>query len=1111
MADKPPIAPKPRNAPVPRPRKKGPPPLRPVPYHKHKEHKEYEVLTFKSNHPINKSTEKPPPPQPLEKPPRRYSAKGEPSEDFYKPKSKEQNPIQYTVPSVPGRQLKDSDQGSMFVSRPRLNTPIVPTVPPQHVLSNGATQDEIDTSSVDPARFPQAIADKNADEVLNGVNDGPLYREPYDHVQIEREEIEAYAIVSPTRKAALPEPRPRLITPLSPPPVSPKPTSTLKDQSTSISPTSTSGSEVPLESYDHVPNIEDEEVDGYSIVPPILKRTSMERMRRSKSPSPSPHLSSAPPFPPQPAGPTEYSVTVHSTSPGLPLSPSPTPRSNRSVDVMNSDEYSLLDRPDHGKSSPQVPSPSISGVYSPLEVEAPVVPLAGNPTQEAGYSHLETSAPNDGEYEVVTPEPLRKFKIGQEDLFSIQPTQHPKVKARKASQKIKDGSVQLQSARDRSDLISYNSSDKILPDSPLTPKESASKPLPLPRPRRPPTSPETTSEDVWSREPVATIAHVTSERSTDAHGFSRTVTGVPDQLLEQAAYETLNTFSPEPDTYIDSSFDDDDDDSEVVEVVRTVLSPKVELDIDHIIRIRSALDNADGNTVQGTSDLREKKRYENQVIVDVVAQENQSKGDSSQLEYGDALSSPDMFTVPQHAVPGPLGYCAIEVLPSIEPPPDMFTVPQHAVPGPLGYCAIEVLSSIEPPPDSDAVGARVVKGDMVEVHHLSYPNAEGYCDLGGSGTSPTNGDSDSNSPRVDVRGYCDIDVGIAPALWSVSGGQSKETEQGVRTDAQESNDVNDESFAHTYDVIQMTTKRTISEPPKTKPKPKKDTDRSPRNFSHTVCESEGDDKRLPNSSSKKMPLDVPGKVPKKGLNPPRRRAPPPPTVARSSDDSLVGSPKKDLPDKVITGGIATLPRGQSLTTSSKATKVFPSSPKRAFSSDSQWSKQPVKLLSVKKLAENDTSALSPPASPKADFPSPGTKKKSTNFLNMFKTSNNNAESSPSGPPNLVKKRWRKKSLREKGHHESPGQGQQMLATDKTKSLPATGRIVQKPLVLPSLDPLEDDDESGIYSTIAVANKKPPLPPAASSAHPPKNTVSLLFSGLICRALLLRILYLISNV
>ena len=1067
MADKPPIAPKPgnlKNAPVPKPRKKGPPPLKPVPYLKHKEHKQYEVMTFKSNHPIKTSTEKPPPPQPLEKPPRRYSAKGEPSAEFYKPKSKEKNPIQYTVPSVPGRLLKDSDQGSMIANRPRLNTPIVPTEPPQHVLSNGSTLDKIDTSSVEPARPPQDITDENANGAVNGVHgdiDGPLYREAYDHVQVEREEIEAYAIVSPTRKAALPEPRPRLATPLSPPSISPKPTSTIKDQNTwsSISPTSTSGSEVPQET-----TTENEAVDGYSIVPPIVKRHSSERMKRSQSPSPSPHLSSAPPFPPQPTGPNEYSVTVHSTSPAPPLSPSPVPRSNQTVDTVNADEYSLLDRPDHSNPSPQAPSPSVSKDYSPLEVEDAVVPLAGNPTQQGGYSRLQTSVPND-EYEVVTPEPLRKFKTGQDDLSCpvevVQVHQHPKAKARRASQKIKDGSVQLQSARDRSELISYNSADKLLPDSPLTHKESANKSLPLPKLRRPRTSPETTSDNLLSCEPVATDAHATTEHSTGADGYSHSV---PDQMLEQAGYETFNTFSPEPDMYIDSSFDDDDD-SEAIEDVRTVQSPKVELDIDHIVRIRSALDNAD--TAQDMSELRKKKRYENQMVIDSVAQEYESKGESSQPEYVDpnvALSSPDMFTVPQHAVPGPLGYCAIDVCSSVQPSPE----------------------------SSDIVGAGVVKGDKVEVHHHSYPNAEGYCDLGVSGTSPsTNGDLGSDLSRVDEQGYSDI-VGIAPAMTKVSDGLKKETEQDVGTDAKESSNVGDESFTHTYDVISVPTpktRRTIPEPPKTKPKPKKDTGGSPP--SNTVCDLEGDDKHVPSSSSKKMPLDVPGKLPRKPLNAPRRRAPPPPPLSRSRDDSLVGSPKKNLPDNKVTGAIATLPRGQSLTTSLKTTKSSLPSPKRAFSSDFQSSKQPVKSLSVKQLAENELIAPSPPASPRADFPSPSTKKRTINIFSKLRTHSNNsaAEMSPSGSPNFGKKKWRKKSLREKGHHEAPGKP--MSAADKTKSLPATGRILQKPLVLPSLDPFEDDDESGIYSTITETKKKPPLlPPAASPAHFHRTTVSL---------------------
>ena len=138
MADKPPLAPKlPVNKPpVPMPRKKGPPPMKPVPYRKHKEYKEHDVSTFKSNYPIQLSANKPTPPVPAEKPPRRYSAKGEPSSEFHRPTKVIEEPIQYGIPSIP------VDKGATISSRPRLNTPYVPPEPTELALSNDSISKE---------------------------------------------------------------------------------------------------------------------------------------------------------------------------------------------------------------------------------------------------------------------------------------------------------------------------------------------------------------------------------------------------------------------------------------------------------------------------------------------------------------------------------------------------------------------------------------------------------------------------------------------------------------------------------------------------------------------------------------------------------------------------------------------------------------------------------------------------------------------------------------------------------------------------------------------------------------------------------------------------------
>lgn len=270
-----------------------------------------------------------------------------------------------------------------------------------------------------------------------------------------------------------------------------------------------------------------------------------------------------------------------------------------------------------------------------------------------------------------------------------------------------------------------------------------------------------------------------------------------------------------------------------------VSSPKIELDIDHITRVGSALVDYDlenmsealydnqmvVNTVSlsGDTSPEQQKRasrtsYENQVVVDAVEQgDSQNGAADSTMEGGGALVTTGGDSRQGNMEPtlhrdsqggemevGEYGDDD-QVMESANgdddactklTPSDIFTVPQHAVPGHLGYCDIDVSHAAKSvssehqqvPPialarsqqvDGGGEGGREGQGDdsgtfVVQPH--TYPDAQGYCDIevqenpshSTEATQPgkgeRGGDDDSGTfviqPHAlpDSQGYCDIEI-----------------------------------------------------------------------------------------------------------------------------------------------------------------------------------------------------------------------------------------------------------------------------------------------------------------------------------------------------------------
>ena len=877
MADKPPLAPKPpgSTAPIPKPRKKGPPPNKPVPYHKHREHREQDVSTFKSNHPIQQSVTKPPPPQVAEKPPRRYSTKGEPSSEFYKPKRVEQAPIQYGIPSVPS-QLQN--KGATIDSRPRLDTPLHPPEPPAQVLSNGSEVKEASGLGTNSSVS----------------HDTGLYSQAYDQVENGDQDVEdGYAVVSPTRAAARPpKPVPQSVIPQTPPsktppPLSPRPPpSPLAEQAQSptrkaepVPPTRKAEPVPPTRKVEPMPPTRKAEpvpptrkvepvplarkvtpttqlegsLEGCDVVSPTERVEPVPPARKAEPVSPKRKVESVPPVQKVeplrkvspasiPASPNEYNVTVHATSP-----------------KPGQEGYSQFNRPGSASNSPSFsPALQLSLEYSAIDVTPVLPPPAGNPTQQAGYGQLQSAvsvtsaeseeAQRNGEYELIGTRPFR----------SIPDEQMPKVKARNASQKVKSGNVQLQSARDRSEFTTYGEDL-----APAEPKTHSEKPVPPSKPARPPLTYER-PEAVRTPEPV-------TERAT---------THLSNEELERAGYETVDTLGPMP------SDDETAELENVDEEKHFPISPKVEVDIDHIRKMHLALNNQDSKDIQP-----QESSFEDMATNDVTSQQStEPTSHTEDPEAGLVLHSPDMFIVPQHAVPGPRGYCEVDVLSSDQ---------QRSLGG-----------------EEETVGAGVVEGDSITVHHHSYPNAEGYCDLTANTTNPPA----SVGATGDGALYSDVgERSVATKKESVGTAEAGATPQ--EPNAQRYDDIS--SSQHTYEIVPESsasaTPNLKQTAPAVKPKPRKesvDTETPPMEDTTTTSGS-------PKRSRKSRPK--------------RRAPPPPPTAAKSFDDNVLS--KKDTPARVA-GDIATLPRRQKSLMSSK-------SPPNGNNSDAAFSEnQPLKLKTL---------------------------------------------------------------------------------------------------------------------------------------------------------------------
>ena len=394
------------------------------------------------------------------------------------------------------------------------------------------------------------------------------------------------------------------------------------------------------EVYSHVSQqLEAEE--EYSTVREVIERRHPSPLRKSPSPSLPSSLAE-----------NEYNITSHlvRSKKSPPPSPQPPPT------TLEEEEYSVLDRPGKSVRAFSPPPPGRGNEYSELDIPPDDgEPVVVHPSvQQEGYGKLEfSSSPvepaewNEDSYDVIRHDRPRKGPAAKSaELTPVESSNwSPKAKARRVSLKIKEGKVKLASSRDRSILPAYQD-------------DAASPP---PKPKR---------------------LSANSDSDTPVPGYEPPVTPVDDTTLEEAGYETFNTFSPPPNSEAPPAPWEQEEAMRAESPVQVQLSPKIEIDIDQLLlahvnsspfRKAAPVDGLYGKVI----DVEPQKvgsdtEYENEASVAFLNQEDHDIGPTlvvvDRSVASNKLQPGDLKTVQCFGTMDTLGYCEIDVDPP-EPKP----------------------------------------------------------------------------------------------------------------------------------------------------------------------------------------------------------------------------------------------------------------------------------------------------------------------------------------------------------------------------------------------------------------------------------------------------------
>ena len=760
--------------PIPKPRKKGPAPPKPVPYRQHKVNKNDEITTFKSHIPT-----KPRPMSPLDaqssfgdKAENRKSLKGEPSDEFFNPSRSTPAPVACTIPSFP------------VDLRPRLNTPYKPS---ELGVSGGKLAKEADLNGTIQEREEPVAASHTSSSGTAKFPPGPPVQ------------------VSP--KPAI-EGRPRLETPSLPPqpdtlvrssemptPLArgrrrppPKPgrvdTSPAGDGSKGTSPDEVRNKTVPAPGSE-----KKEESDAscvYSVVDVKAKKSAMEARAKKLSSSslssasaeqkpsltnttadladvvsnredqeevstPDPlntnadysvtsHVNRQKPSRAPPPSSDEYSVTSHWHGPANAVVPG------------SSDEYSRL-RTSSPNADTTLSSSNVEGEYTILQDTSEYSKLPSSPTSSEpveGYDTLVgirgvspgSSNVSDPSPSAVVPAPVQDpdYEVISDTARKVppvRPSRKPKPSVTAALPPVPLPEVSSKEAKPPKPKPEKPARGNLsTPSSPSRPRNPAHPVLISPKPaRKLPPTPATPPKP-----PVS--PKLGGGRAAKLPPLPKPTKPKPAPLSTKPKLESPGADSQQ--TYLNASPDSTPSRGGTNKGV-VIGSPKVEIDVDQLVEMRRkslAMEktkengeedlSSEANRDGSRSELNEDKRhsYENQ-SVKVSSPEYEAtpaKGHSYENQEVSVADSEELSVPPTpketDAAAGVGSYT------STLSPSECFTVPQHAIPGPHNYCEIDVdavsSSSLVTSPHTALVGE---SGDAIVPSSNLYPNAQGYFDL----------------------------------------------------------------------------------------------------------------------------------------------------------------------------------------------------------------------------------------------------------------------------------------------------------------------------------------------------------------------------------------------
>ena len=1053
-------------APVPAPRRRGPPP-KPAPYKQHKDNRTNEITTFKSNLSVQPQM-RPHPPVPTERKQNRVSLKGEPSDQFFQPKQQSQRPVEYATPIMPKVDL-----------RPRLNTPSVPPDPdivlspqrkkpagPRVAPLNISARPRLNTPLVPPEPGPallsrqprggggaKALTDGTGSSPLgtgpglsngNGVVEGSDRQEEYSYavVKEEEEEEDAYAVINQKRKPSLDTTSPLHKATHPPTPTSPyhhKPT----PPPTPTSPFHKAMSPpIPISSPSH------------KATPPPTPTSSFHEITPSPTPTP----------PPLPDRNYEYDETLLPASlPATPTSPDAIPNSQPDTEYSTTSHAKLKPRPN-------TTPPSSDGGYSVTShlTSPPTVPVA--PQQ---YSTLATPHEENLEYSKITEPPgtvqgYSEIAILPDTEYSEVPgprefTQVPPVGEAPAPGMYSEVPAPSAGVGVEPEYEIVNVSQQAKPEKNL-PKRPPRKPSrthssgdagsssssssgaggggggggdmgssrkPTPPARRkasplPPTK-STVSPPTIPAKPLATPSSVPTPKAPPPKPKPKRNAKLPPPPLSVHPVETENpTASKDEDLILSAS----------------KISPLVELDIDLMVRSRNSHSKSSVENVSAAS--VDETAIENGDVTAAKKSEytNQDIAPSSIVDVSytaPPLSPSEVFTLPQHAVPGPDNYCEMDIKDTSPLPPtvvgDDHAVAVHAHPDSRGYCDVNIGS----PEHASSVAASAAEPEE-PVETGCFEEEAGYT-LVAFGDTPTNPHLAENKQPVptphgdqeisDASGVGDIPAQESPKLPLIASPSPAPAPPSPRPKPTKASSL-EESHSRTpsYDTVGLEGSQEVSSD-------------GGRSLESTGAEFNNSNATTPTTTDRKS------------LG--RRRPPPPPPPCPSSQGpSSQDAPARDL----LNSGFFTLPRSpnKGAKASNKQAKSSKPVVPKPFSERPAGPKQqpplPVGL---------------PPESPKGcgggvlnqqpdNTNSPGLKKKFMGFLKK-----------PEFRVSRRKKRQQKEVEKEK---EKEVFTQSLSVASTTRSLPRN--VHARQMSFDDLDDADDDDDDdvgGIYSTISNIGAK----------------------------------------